>query len=277
MIHEQVPNLATQRKASIPKPTASAAPLRTFDPLPSVATSSPRLPAEQTHAAMLRGMGNDRSSTRRFLLLLQQDYGNRHVQQVLSAASREISVQPGKITSGVIEFYRAAGIAPTPPVTAAPPPVQRRSWIEHEPGVPDGGRERAVAMNGDYENFSRSGAQSLPGDARAAAEEHHRTSLGNVTLLRGGQTDSYCESISAAAFCTPSGNGGSDIFVHSGVDLNTPQGHHTLQHEISHAVQFQRGETSQLDGLGGNETVRERLENHADRHADAVIAGSVPS
>jgi hypothetical protein len=533
MIHEQECNAAAQREASVPKPAARSAAFGTFDPLTIATTTSSHLPAQQSHAALLRRIGNDRSSTKRFLLHLQREYGNCHVQQVLASASRQTSVEsgfathsptlmkarsevpadrtsesplltkaaertPGKrapilrsgssipgtlnienidppdvdavlglmhsvgrdsagisadnadfrgqvgpriesaiaanlnprsipfdfvetrglnvhwsgnitfhmgpatplsgggtggvarqaggsatttiqtgtastdtgglsggvkagdakeggevsggatagtstttsqqtstattttggssasttnvldrfrapliviatvngepdfsgsdyinpfkwafagvgslivrgpktgeITSGSVEFYRSAGIAPTPPATAGPPPVQRRSWIEHELGVPESGGQRATAMNGDYD-FSRSGAQPLPPDARAAAEGHHRTSLNNVTLLRGGRSDAYCESMSAAAFCTPNSGGGSDIFVHSGVDLDTPQGQHTLQHEISHAVQFRRGETSQLEGLGGNETVRARLENHADQHADAIVAG----
>ena len=537
MIHEQECNAAAQRKASVPKPAARSAAFGTFDPLMIATTTSSHLPAQQSHSALLRRMGNDRSSTKRFLLRLQREYGNRHVQQVLASASRQTSVEPdfatrnptlmkarsevpadktselpvlcktaerspvkqaapilrsgssipgtlnienidppdvdaivellhnvgrqsagalanradfrgqvgprieraiaanlnprsipidfvetrglnmhwsgnitfhmgrptsltgggtggvtrqyggsatttdqtsaastdsgglsggvksgaptsggevsagataststttgqqtstattstgtaaastnnvlerfrapliviatlngepdisgsdyinpikwgiagadallgwgpktGEIASGSIEFYRSAGIAPTPPapVTPGPPPVQRRGWIEHELGIADGGSANAVGLTGDYENLSRSGARPLPMDARAAAEEHHRTSLSNVTLVRGGQSDAYCDSMNAAAFCTPSNNGGSDIFVHSGIDLDTPQGQHTLQHEISHAVQFRRGETSQLEGLGGNETVRARLENHADQHADAIVAG----
>jgi hypothetical protein len=76
----------------------------------------------------------------------------------------------------------------------------------------------------------------------------------------------------AAAFCTPGEGGGSDIFVHSAIALETPAGQHTVQHEIAHAVQNERGQTQSLDGLGGNTAVRDSLEADADRHA-AAIAG----
>src|SRR5664280_2991962 len=98
MIHEQECNAAAQRKASVPKPAASFAAFGTFDPLTIATTASSHSPAQQSHAALLRHIGNDRSSTRRFLLRLQREYGNRHVQQVLASASRQTSVEPGFAT-----------------------------------------------------------------------------------------------------------------------------------------------------------------------------------
>src|ERR1035437_5795482 len=98
MIHEQECNTAAQRKASVPKPAARSAVFGTFDPLTIATTTSSHLPAQQSHAALLRCIGNDRSSTRRFLLRLQREYGNRHVQQVLASASRQTSVEPGFAT-----------------------------------------------------------------------------------------------------------------------------------------------------------------------------------
>src|SRR5664280_1228261 len=98
MIHEQECNAAAQRKASVPKPAARFAAFGTFDLLMIATTTSSHLPAQQSHSVLLRRIGNDRSSTRRFLLLLQREYGNRHVQQVLASASRQTSVEPGLAT-----------------------------------------------------------------------------------------------------------------------------------------------------------------------------------
>jgi hypothetical protein len=186
-----------------------------------------------------------------------------------SAAMTDILVhgtQSGEITSGSIEFYKSEGIAPPPP----PPPAQKKGWIEQQLGAGSAGV--SVQTQGlESVQLSRSGARPLPPSAASAAEQHHGTSLPKVNLIHGGQSDAYCEAMSAAAFCTPSPEGGSDIFMHSQVPLNSAQGQHTLQHEISHALQLQRGETAGLEGLRGDEMVRARLEESADHHATAII------
>jgi hypothetical protein len=92
-----------------------------------------------------------------------------------------------------------------------------------------------------------------------------------VRLVQGAQADEYCDRMDAAAFTTPSVDGHSDIYVHSGVALDTPEGQHTLQHEIAHAVQNRKGETESLSGLGGDGARREQLERSADTHATATL------
>jgi len=178
--------------------------------------------------------------------------------------------QSGEVQSGSIEFYKSEGIAPTPPA----PPAQKKGWIEQQLGASTSLGDAAVSGNGasiDSVQLSRSGARPLPPSAASAAEQHHRTSLPKVNLIHGGQSDAYCDAMSAAAFCTPSPDGSSDIFMHSQVPLNSPEGQHTLHHEISHALQLQRGETTGLDGLGGDDTLRARLEKSADDHAAAIV------
>jgi hypothetical protein len=171
-------------------------------------------------------------------------------------------------TVGNFEYLKLGGFAP----------AQKKSWLEHELGAPIGSSEEAQKMNGlaaiDTREFSRDGAQRLPAPAAAAAEQHHGVGMEGVRLVQGAQADAYCDRMDAAAFTTPSNDGHTDIYLHSGVGLDTPAGQHTLQHEIAHAVQNQKGETESLSGLGGDGGKREQLERSADTHATEVLTQS---
>ena len=168
-------------------------------------------------------------------------------------------------TVGVVTFYLPQGVG-----------IQRKGWLEHEMGVTEGsaaGSEKALqAQPPDPERFSRAGAHPLPQPLARAAEEHHGVDLAGINLIQGGQADSYCDSMDAAAFTTPNAEGGSDIFMHSGAPLDSAKGQHTLQHEIAHAVQNRKGETSALEGLGGDASRRDELEKSADQEADAILS-----
>jgi hypothetical protein len=169
--------------------------------------------------------------------------------------------QTGEITTGEMRYYISGGIA------VPPPNVQRKGALEKELTMVHAGTGRAL----DPLHFSRVGAVPLPASALTQARDHHGVGVDHVQLIQGAQSDQYCNAMDAVAFCTPNHHGGSDIFMHSSVPIDSPAGQHTLQHEIAHSVQHQKGQTGSLDGLGGDPTVRDQLEKDADHHADTLL------
>ncbi|MDZ8109248.1 MAG: DUF4157 domain-containing protein [Nostoc sp. DedQUE12a] len=181
----------------------------------------------------------------------------------------------GSVECGTVTYYISSGIAPTPTPTPTAPPAQRKGWMENQLGITEQSQANfsnaAAANNVNPLQLSNSGSTPLPPDVALAAQQHHAVSLDKVHLVQGGQADAYCDSMSAAAFTTPSHEGGTNIFMHSQIPLDSPQGQHTLSHEVSHAVQQMHGETAELDGLGGNQSRRDALEKSADSHADIIV------
>ncbi|MBL1203246.1 MAG: DUF4157 domain-containing protein [Nostoc sp. GBBB01] len=179
----------------------------------------------------------------------------------------------GSVNCGSVTYYTSNGITPTP--TLAAPPAQRKGWMENQLGITEQSQanfNNAAAVNNiNPLQLSNSGSTPLPTDVAVAAQEHHGMSLDKVHLVQGGQADAYCDSMNAAAFTTPSNEGETNIFMHSQLPVDSPQGQHTLSHEVSHAVQQMRGETAELDGLGGNQSRRDALEKSADSHADIIV------
>jgi Domain of unknown function (DUF4157) len=171
--------------------------------------------------------------------------------------------------TGEVRYYLTNGIA------GGGPPAQRKGWVEHELGITEELETNAArsleAQTLSPEAMSRSGAQKLPSALAEDAEAFHGQSMQNVNLVVGSHADQYADTMSAAAFTTPNTEGGSDIFVHSDLDLNSTKGQHTLQHEVAHAVQNMKGQTSELTGLGGDETQRANLERTADSDAQAIL------
>ncbi|MFO0573237.1 MAG: DUF4157 domain-containing protein [Polyangia bacterium] len=183
--------------------------------------------------------------------------------------------------ASLMQMHRSMGNAAIQMMSRAPVLRKARSdapsWMEEELGITNQHKTNFAKMEqsqADAGQFSRSGAQPLPDSAKAAAEEHHGYKMDNVRVIQGAQADKYCDNMNAQAFCTP-GGGGSDIFMHSSVDMNSKQGQSTLQHEITHAVQNAEGKTAGLSGLGGDAGTRNSLEAAADSHADAIMAKGV--
>ncbi len=178
----------------------------------------------------------------------------------------------GQVKSGSVKYYSSTGIS-APAVSGA---VQRQGWIEHELGITEQSKANfgtaITAYSANPVQFSNSGSTALPQHIAFAAEQHHGVGLDRVRLVHGGQADNYCNSMSATAFATPDNQGETNIFMHSQLPVDSPQGQHTLLHEVSHAVQQIRGETNGLDGLGGDQSRRDLLEKSADFHADAILS-----
>lgn len=179
----------------------------------------------------------------------------------------------------LLNMHRMMGNAAVQMMSRAPVLRKGREstpdWMEQDLGVTSQDKSNFQKMENatasDPGSFSRSGAQPLPAEAKSAAESHHGYNMDGVRVIQGSQADKYCDNMNAQAFCTP-GSSGSDIFMHSSVDLSSRPGQHTLQHEIAHAVQNSNGETSSLSGLGGDPGTRNQLEKSADVQADNVMA-----
>lgn len=113
-----------------------------------------------------------------------------------------------------------------------------------------------------------SGGEPLPAPLQHVAEQKFGVSMGDVQVLRGA--DSATDPLNAKAFATE--QGGTPKVVMSSMDMTTPDAQFTLMHELSHVAQQKRGMTSGLDGLGGDDHLRDHLEEHADSQATELLA-----
>lgn len=175
----------------------------------------------------------------------------------------------------LMHMHHTAGNAAVQRMSRSPIQLKSKApnWMEEDLGISrqdSANFEQFEKANQDPANFSRQGSKPLPDSVKSEAEQHHGYNLDGVNLVQGGQADTYCNDMNAKAFCTPD-RSGSDIFVHSGIDLGSAEGQHTLHHEIAHAVQNSKGETGEINGLGGNAGVRNQLERSADQQADAIL------
>jgi Domain of unknown function (DUF4157) len=197
------------------------------------------------------------------------DYINPFKWGIAAADAVSPSHSNGDAVVGSIQYFRSNGIA------GSGAPVQRKGWIEQELGITDESQANLgryiTAQSMNPNDMSRAGAHPLAPPIASVAEQYHGRSLENVNLIQGAQADWYADSMQASAFTVPNGSNGSDIFVHSNLDLGSDKGQHTLQHEISHAIQNMKGETSELSGLGGSESRRLELERAADTDAQSVL------
>jgi hypothetical protein len=109
-----------------------------------------------------------------------------------------------------------------------------------------------------------SGGEKLDAPIQKHAEEHLGVPLGDVNVVKGA--DAACDSMGAMAFAS-----GNDVFLSSSVDTNSEDGKFTMAHELAHVAQQKKGETSGLEGLGGDETKRTDLENSADSAASKML------
>jgi hypothetical protein len=149
-------------------------------------------------------------------------------------------------------------------------------------GAPDWIRDQLGIGQSDEQNFEQvtqarekaediasnvslpSGGEKLDAPVQMHAEQHLGVGLGDVNVVKGA--DKACESMGAMAFAS-----GNDVYLSSSVDTSTPDGQFTMMHELAHVAQQKKGETSGLEGLGGDEGKREHLESTADSAASNML------
>ena len=111
--------------------------------------------------------------------------------------------------------------------------------------------------------------EALPPAIQARAEAHMGVDLNDVQLVRNANDTT--RPLGAQAYAAECEGGGHTVALDSSVDLNTSEGAFTLMHEIAHVGQQKRGQTGALEGVGGDEGVREALEKDADQQAKRMM------
>jgi hypothetical protein len=119
--------------------------------------------------------------------------------------------------------------------------------------------------------LSPTAGSPLDRDTRAHAEQGLGVSLEGVNVVQ--KADSATAPLDAKAFAASDGAGRHSIALSSDVDLGSQDGEFTLMHELAHVAQQKQGQADSLDGIGGDESARERLEDEADRRARGLLRG----
>ena len=143
---------------------------------------------------------------------------------------------------------------------------QKRNKVQakHD-GSPEVGLDGGPVSSGLASRIdaARGGGSALPGGVRSNMEAAFGTSLQDVRLHTGSESDSLNKAVTAKAFTT-----GNDIFVRGDAYRpNSADGERLLAHELTHVVQ-QRS----MDGSGPMTVgaADDHLEHEADGVASAV-------
>ena len=181
---------------------------------------------------------------------LQRRLGNSGLAQLRAARNNRAAVQrqPGEMSVGDAEGWV-------------------RSQVEAKRESAEG--EEARLAEQVQEVSVPSGGEPLPGGLRAHAENQLGVGLGDVQVVHNG--GSATQPLEAKAFAAHEGST-PKVVLDNEVDLNNRDGQFTLMHELAHVAQQKRGQADQLDGLGGDENLRESLEHDADSAAEKLIS-----
>jgi hypothetical protein len=147
-------------------------------------------------------------------------------------------------------------------------------WLKREAGITpqsEANFREAETATAAVEDLSiPSGGNPLAREAREPAERALGVDLGDVNVVERG--DSATTPLQAHAFAAQNEGGGHSVVLSSGVDLKSGEGQFTLMHELAHVAQQKKGEADTLEGLGGDESVREHLERKADDDAQRLLS-----
>lgn len=178
------------------------------------------------------------------LLQLQRGYGNRYVQRVVDQA-RAAPVIQARLLLGAAEdrYEREADrvaqqitkgrAALAPDANSRPPAVQRVGGAEG--GAVDASVQQAIVG-------ARGGGHPLPDGLRGSMEQALGADFGGVRVHADTRADSISRALQARAFTT-----GQDLFFRRG-EYNpfSSGGRHLLAHELTHVVQQNGTNDSQL-------------------------------
>jgi hypothetical protein len=147
-------------------------------------------------------------------------------------------------------------------------------WMKQEVGITPQSeanfREAETATTAAEELSVPMGGAPLSREVREPAERAFGVGLGDVNVVERG--DSATTPLQAHAFAAQNEGGGHSVVLSSGVDLGSGEGQFTLMHELAHVAQQKKGEADSLEGLGGDESVREQLELKADDDAQRLLS-----
>jgi hypothetical protein len=150
-------------------------------------------------------------------------------------------------------------------------PIQRMpEWIEQRAAEHDANLQQNYLQAQAETITIPSGGEALPNDVRTVAEQHTGVKMDDVRVVHGA--DDVCKPIQARAFATTEGSTPT-VVMSSDANLDTEDGRFTLMHELSHVAQQKQGRTGDLDGLSGDESHREHLEQQADEQGRQMLQG----
>jgi hypothetical protein len=239
----------TFRAATTPKPTTESAtqpaaereqraPAQHDSPAHSAATGTS--PAE-TAAQLNQASGGQLARAGDSLLQLQQQHGNRYVQQVMAQAG-QLGPQAGEAAAPIIQTKLALGpagdsyeqeadraaatVGSGGNVHSGGPGVSLRRGPSAGDGAVDPAVESGIKQ-------ARGGGQPLPEGVRASMEQNFGADFSGVRVHADGQADTLNQALQARAFTT-----GPDIFFRRGeYRPASAEGQGLLAHELSHVVQ----------------------------------------
>jgi hypothetical protein len=148
-------------------------------------------------------------------------------------------------------------------------------WIKQELNLDRSGhdwtRDVESGLDAADATLSPTAGTPLDSETRVHAEQSLGVSMEGVNVVQ--RADSATGPLEAHAFAASDGAGRHSIALSSDVDLGTPDGEFTLMHELAHVAQQKTGQADSLDGLGGDEGARQRLEDDADQRARRLLRG----
>jgi hypothetical protein len=222
----------------------------------------------------------DRERRGRKRRALEQDEESERAVGRKRPAAADASVESAGAESPVQRLQRRYGNAGLLQLRST---VQRRrsladgdapSWIKDELGVTaeteENARQARTAADAAETLQLPGGGSPLARDVREPAERALGVPLGDVNVVERG--DSATNPLQAHALAAADESGGHSVVLSSGVDLGSGEGQFTLMHELAHVAQQKKGEADALEGLGGDESVREHLERKADDDAQRLLS-----
>jgi hypothetical protein len=214
------------------------------------------LGARAQAAALRRASGANLARAGQALLQLQGQYGNRHVQRVMSharqvadlvtapvvqaklvlgAANDRYEQEADRVAQGAVG--QAASHGPAAQREAGEDeqaPLLRQPVVQQLRGAAGGAVDARVAQ---ALQRARGGGQPLPTTLRSSMEQTLGAGFGGVRVHTGAQSDQLNRSLQSAAFTS-----GQDIFFRRGAyEPGSPRGLKLLAHELAHVVQQRQG------------------------------------
>lgn len=172
-----------------------------------------------------------------------------------------VALQSQVGNAGLSRLLHREAAAPTPTGGLEDDDEKKKMMQAKHDGTPEVGLEGGAVSGGLASRIdaARGGGSGLPGGVRSNMESAFGTSLADVRLHTGSESDSLNQAVTAKAFTT-----GNDIFVRGDAYRpNSPDGDRLLAHELTHVVQ-------QRSMSGNGPLTVGAADDHLEHEADDV-------
>jgi hypothetical protein len=180
--------------------------------------------------------------------------------QDAAAAVRGAPLDPG----AVLRLQRASGNASVAALVEGRAALQRAASAPAE-------EERSPVLD----VVGHGGGRPLDAEVRSDMESRLGHDFGDVRVHDGGAAAESAAAVNARAYTV----GNDVVFGSGGFQPDTPDGRHTLAHELTHVVQQRSGPVDGSPTAGGVSVSHpsDRFEQEAARVADQAVAGPAPA